>query len=129
VIRYPEASQENRVNELKLALIGPDSVATIVASGCLVSISIHITSAALACIPNAAKNVFIHMLPIVINRRFVLGSSMAEALIASCSFAHCNSRTRDASVPSSGLDDTSRSRFSNADCSSAIREGFIESRI
>jgi hypothetical protein len=32
VIRYPEANHEKSVNELKDALIGPESVATIVES-------------------------------------------------------------------------------------------------
>lgn len=32
-IRYPEAIQENKVPELKDAVMGPDRVATMVASG------------------------------------------------------------------------------------------------
>jgi hypothetical protein len=76
VIRYPEASHEKSVKLLKLALIGPESVATIVESNkSLLHQPQTFHSPSDQNVPNAAKNVLNHMLPIVTTSLLVLSSS------------------------------------------------------
>jgi len=94
------------VKELKLALIGPESVATIVESSehtffnqpnnpqYLTPGPKHFQSH----IPSAAKNVPNHMLPIVTTNLLVLGSSATGTLPTSCSLRSCLACASSASV-------------------------------
>ena len=125
VIRYPEANHENSVNELKDALIGPESVATIVES-------IHQTiksaqhppkshqnvSSNRIHIPSAAKNVPSHKLPIVTNSLLVLGSSATGTYPASYSLLSCLACSSSASVSCSSHASPLLCRCSSGDRSS-----------
>jgi len=125
VIKYPEANHEKSVNELKDALIGPESVATIVESNREEHHQISLTvprrpntSPNRIHLPSAAKNVPNHILPIVTTNLLVLSSSATGTCPASCSLLSCLACSSSASVSCSSHASPLLCRCSSGDRSS-----------